>query len=116
MQEPSRTERAGHLAKMSFMAQPIPLALLVLNVIGAIAYVAAASNGWAIPQERGSVPITGEPFVWFGSILPFVAIFSVLNFAWGAVILARRQWQGGSLWLLAAMVWLGAVLIDFAHH
>jgi hypothetical protein len=116
MQEPSRTERVGHLAKMSFTAQPISLALVVVNVVGAIAYVVAASNSWAIPQERGLVPIAGEPFVWAFSILPIVAIFSVLNIAWGAVILTRRQWQGGSLWLLAAVVWLGAVVIDFAHH
>jgi hypothetical protein len=114
MQELS--QRAGHLAKMSSMSQPIPLALLVMNVIGAIAYVTAASNGWRIPQERGVVPITGEPFVWFVSIFPIVAIFSVLDFAWGTAILARRQWRGGSLWLLAALVWIGAVLIDFAHH
>jgi hypothetical protein len=40
----------------------------------------------------------------------------VLDLAWGAVILARRQWQGGSSWLLAALVWIAAVLIDFAHH
>jgi hypothetical protein len=62
------------------------------------------------------VPITGEPFVWFTSILPIVAAFSVLDLAWGAVILARRKWHGGSSWLLAALVWIAAVLIDFAHH
>jgi hypothetical protein len=112
MQELSRIERLGQLAKMSVTSQSIGLALLAVNVIGAIAYVAAASNGWRIPQE----PITGEPFVWFISILPIVAIFSVLDLAWGAVILARRQWQGGSSWLLAALVWIAAVLIDFAHH
>ena len=96
MQELSRAERLGRLAKMSLTSQSIGLALLVVNVIGAIAYVAAASNGWRIPQEQGVVPITGEPFVWFNSILPIVAIFSVLDLAWGAVILARRQWRGGN--------------------
>jgi hypothetical protein len=41
--------------------------------------------------------------------------FLVINVAW-AVILARRQWNGGRFWLLAAVVWLAAVVIDFAHH
>jgi hypothetical protein len=77
-----------------------------------------ASFAWAIPQEReaGVHSITGEPFVWFAAIFPIVAFFGVLNLVWGAIILARRQWQGGRLWLLAALVWLGATIFDFAHH
>jgi hypothetical protein len=41
-------------------------ALLAANVLGAIAYLAAASPSWAIPDERASGihSITGEPFVW----------------------------------------------------
>jgi hypothetical protein len=96
------------------------IALLVLNMVGATLYVIAASRGgWAIPEERaaGIYTTTGEPFVWFSSILPIVATFLVINVAWGAVILARRRWKGGLFWLLAAaVVWLGAVVIDFAHH
>jgi hypothetical protein len=112
-----QAERGVHLAKMSFLAQPIPWALLLLNVIGAIAYLIRASNAWAIPQEReaGIHSITGEPFVWFVGILPIVAFFFVLNVVWGAVIV-RRQWQAVGLWLLTALVWLAAVAIDFAHH
>jgi hypothetical protein len=112
-----QAERGVHPAKMSFMAQPIPLALLLLNVIGALAYLIRASTAWAIPQEReaGIHSITGEPFVWFLAILPIVAFFLVLNVVWGAVIV-RRKWQAVSFWLLTALVWLGAVAIDFAHH
>jgi hypothetical protein len=101
---------------MSVGAQSI--ALLVANVIGAILYVFAASRGgWAIPAERaaGIYTTTGEPFIWFLSILPIVAIFLVINVAW-VVILARRHWSGGRFWLLAAIVWLAAIVIDFAHH
>ncbi|HTF67440.1 MAG TPA: hypothetical protein VK638_32650 [Edaphobacter sp.] len=103
--------------RMPFIAQSI--ALLAANVIGAILYVVAASRGgWAIPEERaaGIYTTTGEPFVWFVSILPIVAIFFVINLAWGAGILTRRNWHGGRLWLLTAAVWLGAVVIDFSHH
>jgi hypothetical protein len=71
---------------------------------------------WAITEERGAVPITGEPFVWFAGILPIVAVFLVLNLSWGAVILIRRQWVSGRSWLLAALTWMFAIGIDFAHH
>lgn len=102
--------------RMSVDAQPI--ALLVANIVGAILYVFAASRGgWAIQAERaaGIYTTTGEPFVWFLNILPIVAIFLVINVAW-TIILARRHWSGGGFWLLAAVVWLAAIMIDFAHH
>jgi hypothetical protein len=57
MQEQRRAERVVHPPKMFFMAQPIPLALFLLNVIGAIAYLARASSAWAIPQERSGNPL-----------------------------------------------------------
>lgn len=107
-----------HSAKTSFRAQPLHPALFLLNVIGAIGYIAAASDGgWVIAQERaaGFHSITGEPFIWFLHIFPIVLFFLVLNSVWGTVIL-RRKWQGVGFWLLAALVWLGAVAIDFAHH
>jgi hypothetical protein len=90
--------------------------MLVANAIGACVYVYRASPSWAIPQERGLVPTTGEPFVWFIGVMPVVAVFFVLNLIWGALILARRQWGSGRFWLLAALIWLVAVSIDFIHH
>jgi hypothetical protein len=62
---------AGNTAKarkayQEFLTQSI--ALLGLNVVGAILYVVAASyGGWAIPQERaaGIYTTIGEPFIWF---------------------------------------------------
>lgn len=117
MQEQSQPKQIAELPRRSFIAPSA--ALLVLNVVGAVLYVVAASRGgWAIPEERaaGIRTTTGEPFVWFLSILPIVAIFLVINVGWGAVILARWQRKGGLFWLLAAVVWLGAIAIDFAHH
>jgi hypothetical protein len=93
------------------------IALLFLNVVGSILYVVAASRGgWAEERAAGINTTTGEPLVWFLNILPIVATFFVINVAWGAAILARRQRKGGLFWLLAAVVWLGVVVIDFAHH
>jgi hypothetical protein len=102
-------------AKMSFMAQPIPLALFLLNVIGAIGYLARASNGgWAIPQEReaGIHSITGEPLVWH---LSDCCIFLCAELRLGSSYRSPTM-AGLGFWLLAALVWLGAVAIDFAHH
>ena len=57
--------------------------------------------GWRIPEEHGLIPITGEPFGWFAGILPVVEVFFLLNSAWGAAILIRRDWLDGRFWLLA---------------
>jgi hypothetical protein len=100
----------------TLLTKRVNLGLLILNVIGAVVYVVAASPSWAIPQEHGVVPITGEPFVWFAGIFPIVAGLLLLNLAWGALILGYRQWSNGRYWLLIAPIWLIAVLIDFAHH
>jgi hypothetical protein len=90
--------------------------LLVLNFIGAVIYVFSASNGWRIPQERGVVPVSGEPFVWFIAVAPVCAVFIVLNLTWGAFILARKRWRSGIFCLSIIPIWLIAVAIDFAHH
>ena len=100
----------------TLLTKRVNLGLLILNVIGAVVYVVAASPSWAIPQEHGVVPITGEPFVWFAGIFPIVAGLLLLNLAWRALILGYRQWSNGRYWLLIAPIWLIAVLIDFAHH
>jgi cell division protein FtsW (lipid II flippase) len=89
--------------------------LLVLNVLGALLYVYRASSSWAIPEERGLSSTTGEPFIWFLSIIPIVFIFFILNAIWG-LFLRRQQWRNGLFWLLSAICWLIAIVVDFAHH
>jgi len=96
MQELNRTGDNPQPAWKAFSAgQPASLLLLALNVIGACVYVVRASPSWAIPEERGMIPITGEPFVWFAGIFPVLAVFFVLNSAWGGIILVRRHWISG---------------------
>ena len=95
------------------------MALVVLNVLGAIGYdIAASRGGWKIPEEvaAGINVTTGEPFIWFISILPIVAAFFVINVNCGVCVLRRQQWKAGLYWIMAAVVWLGAVVIDFRHH
>jgi hypothetical protein len=98
------------------MPSTVNLILLVANVIGAVIYVIVAGHGWAIPQERGLDAPTGEPFVWALYVMPIWPLFGVANLIWGAVILFRKRWRSGRLWLAAACIWLVAVTVDLAHH
>lgn len=90
--------------------------LLVINVAGALLYVWRASFSWAIPGEKGLDSTTGEPFIWAIAVLPVFAIALFMNVSWGVMILRRRQWSSGRLWLFVVMIWLVAIAIDFAHH
>ena len=98
------------------MRQQISLALLILNAVGAVVYLLAASPTWAIPEERGLSSTTGEPFVWFAAVAPIGGVFALLNLAWGATIITKKQWHQGRLWATAALIWIVAIAIDFAHH
>jgi hypothetical protein len=104
------------LNRWSLGAQRWGVVLLVLNFIGAIIYVRRASLSWAIPQERGLHSQTGEPLVRAAGVIPIFAVFLLVNFVWGGLILVRRQWRSGYLWLLTALIWLVAAVMDFAHH
>jgi hypothetical protein len=106
------------LNRRNFAAQRWSVVLLVLNFIGAVVYVVAASKGWVIPQEGelGLHSVTGEPYVWALSVFPICAVFLILNLTWGVFILARKRSQSGIFWLLTIPIWLVAVVIDFAHH
>ncbi|SRR5258708_35343956 len=106
----------GSMTCKSFPGRPRDYALIALNLIGAIVYVRLASQSWAIPQERGLHSQTAEPFIWFMSVMPIFTIFFLVDVVWGAVILGRRQWRRGYLWLLTVLIWLVAAVIDFAHH
>lgn len=92
--------------------------ILVANALGAVLYLLGARHAWVIPEENanGIHAITGEPFVWGAFVLPVWSVFLVLNLAWGSMILARRRWLDGHMWLIAFLIWVIAVFIDFTHH
>ena|SRR5471030_1207295 len=98
----------------ALLCRPMILVLLLVNVTGAIVYlvVLARLGAWVIPGQ----PVSGEAFVWFPIAAPIYVIYALINSVWGIVILMRRQWRSGSLWLLAMSIWLVAIAIDFAHH
>ena len=100
------------------LSQTFNLSLLACNVTGIAAYLVLASRAWAIPEERalGMNSTTGEPFVWAMSVFPIYAVFLLLNCIWGVRLLRRHDWRSGRFWVVTCGLWLGAVVIDFAHH
>lgn len=90
------------------------VALLLVNLIGAVLYVLAASHGWVDPRTPDAV--TGEPFIWAAFVVPIWIFFVLLNLTWGALIVFRAQWRSGKVWLLTIPMWAVAAAIDFAHH
>jgi hypothetical protein len=94
------------------------LVLLAVNLLGSIWYLIAVSRSWAIPDERrsGIHSVTGEPLVWAISGWPILALFFVVNLYWAAFMLVKRRWQESRLWLIAPLVWLVALWIDFARR
>ena len=90
--------------------------LLSVNVVGALLYIWLTSYSWAIPQEKGLNSTTSEPFLWAMAVLPILAVALLINVPWGVVILRRRQWSSGRLWLIVAVIWVIAIAIDFTHH
>ena len=107
---PSRT------VKLSF--PKISVAIFVANVLGIAVYLLGARHAWVIPAEKanGIHSITGEPFVWAAAVLPVWMVFLVINLAWGWMILVRRRWLDGRIWLMAFFIWIVAVVVDFTHH
>jgi hypothetical protein len=113
----SRGVYRGLLTYETVLALPGRIVLTVLNAIGATIYLARASNAWAIPQERaaGIYSVTGEPFVSFLGIWPIVGFFSDES-RMGSTDSRTPTLVQRKVWLMAAMIWLVAVWIDFAHH
>lgn len=88
--------------------------LVTANFAGMAAYLFLASGGWRDPNEGGAIPLTGEPFVW-ASCLPVAFLFLAANVCWGMLIVAKKltPW---SPYGLTVVLWMTAVVIDFAHH
>ena len=96
----------------------LSLALFLINVTGAIVYLHAVKLSWVLPNEQaaGIHVVTGEPFVWFAAVLPFIIAFGLLDAVWGVFICVRKTWRGGYFWAATVVIWLIALVIDFAHH
>ena len=94
------------------------IGMVVANVIGVLVYLWRAHYGWANPEARalGIDPVLGEPFIWAMGVLPVWALFLAANTAWAATIVFRRPQRGGIPFALVSVLWVVAVIVDFAHH
>ena len=92
--------------------------ILLANILGSAIYLLGARHTWIIPEEQaeGINVITGEPFVWASFVLPVWFVFLVINLGWGLTIVVRRLWLDGRIWLTTLLIWIVAVIVDFAHH
>ncbi len=98
------------------LTQRANVVFLIANLVGTLLYLWLSSFSWVIPEEKGLNSMTAEPFIWAMAVLPVVAVAFLINLCWAAIILRRRQWSGGRLWLAVAVTWVVAIAIDFAHH
>jgi hypothetical protein len=95
---------------------------LALNTLGAAAYLAIASLAWVeppfakLPEAHGG----GAAFVWFLGAVPIISAFIVLDVAVLAWALSTRRkgasWPFAKLAWLIPLLWLCAMVVDFAHH
>ncbi len=89
------------------------LTLLIVNIIGAIIYLYAASPSWATPEERaqGIHSVAGEPVVWAVRALPILTSPSKERknlFSYGASVLCSawiRPQQDRSSGAKRRVVW-----------
>jgi len=96
----------------------LDIAMLVANALGVLIYLWRAHYGWAIPEERaaGIDAVTGEPFIWALGVFPVWIVFLVANVAWAVAILLRMPPKRLLPFALISVLWVVAVIVDFAHH
>ncbi len=112
--------------KQNLPVKPVPIGLvkanvlmLVLNLVGVTSYLCfVAVFIWLSPKERamGVDYYAGDSVVWFMFVVPVFAIYLILNCIWAGFIIAYRYSKGRLYWRLTALVWIVAVIIDYAHH
>jgi hypothetical protein len=110
MSIPPVDRRAGSSVKS------LDIAFMAANAVGIVLYLVRVSLIWRIPQERGMVPVTGEPFVWAAGALPVLGVFLLADIVWGGLLLRDRESKRRLWWLITAVVWLVAIGIDFSRH
>ena len=94
---------------------------LAANTALAVAYVLVASSSWTEPEVR-DIPgaSAGAPIVWGLTAVPLFLLSVVGNlavFAWTWRRQSRSgQWPAG-IWAWGVpLIWIGALVVDFAHH
>jgi hypothetical protein len=96
--------------------------MMVLNVVGILAYLMFASSDWVEAEVR-DIPgaSVGGPIIWGLSAFPTLVAFFLLDFVWviwGCVAYFRqkRAWMLHPVFWLIPVMWAFAIYIDFSQH
>lgn len=93
---------------------------IVLNAIGIVMYLYAASNTWAPHGEEALLGGPGDPIIWSLSAFPILLVASILNLAWMVLILLRsrqsRNWHALAVWVAVVMLWAGVFAYDHSRQ
>jgi len=86
------------------------------NIIGVILYLYFASWIWAPSGEKAFSGGAGDPIIWGTTAFPIIAIFSLINLVWLALILSNisrgGKWKAILVWSFVALAWLVANRYD----
>lgn len=90
---------------------------LAANALGVAVYLKMASALWVVPGEEGMPGGPGDAFYWLFFVVPVLAAFLLVNSV-ALVVIARRFRASGrcvalAIWLAVALLWAGAVVIDY---
>lgn len=89
--------------------------ILLFNAFGSGLYLSLASAGWRSPIERGSVPVTGEPFAWI-ICLPVLIVLFLVNILWGTMLYKNSREKGVLIFSISITIMVSSIIIDFYHH
>jgi hypothetical protein len=92
-----------------------------INWMGAVIYLAVASQFWADPDLKEVPGASGsDPILWALEALPTLGLCLLGNIIWAIVELARqvlrRRLMLNPAFVLIPVIWLAAICIDFANH
>ena len=117
-----RVAETGTLGGMRTSPNPKVVAVIVLNVMGVIAYLALASRCWIEPELAGVPGASGGAgAVWFFSAFPILVLFLALDSLWvlsGCLMcyIKKQTWMLHPAFLIVPVNWAVAVVIDFSQH
>lgn len=96
-------------------------AAVLLNLVGAVTYLAISVPLWATPELAGIPGAgSGDPIVWGLTALPVLAFCFLLNIVWMiwgvTVFLVTRKSPIKVVHLFVPILWIIVVYTDFSHH
>ena len=97
------------------------LVWLAANAAAAAAYLLVASVAWTEPEVRDIPGASGGgAVIWVLTAVPLFLLTTVANLIVVAWAWRRRstsgQWPAARLAWVIPLVWIGAVVVDLAHH